>query len=307
MIEEPFVTRESILIALRPGHEPTEGPWRTLREKHKAASKGLGVDVRLYTGRLGGRVFLYSSLNSDAARAYRLREPELAQKFAACAQKLERTGAAKLIWKAVKRLADRMPRDPLSKEAPGELRRYIQLRRGWQMQDADALAREWLVQSSAWLDHSGLDRSELVDAIEDLSLQAEKVRTEILVKEVEGVCTFYGFVRMMDRTRAALEGESGEVVVLQRSELERRGLATVGQPVALLQEAMPGGGFYSLPMPAAMLEPPAMEGAGPAIEVEFAREGSTLLNEVGPRDSEWLKGAFAKDPSVVVVGPLQVE
>ncbi len=311
VVEEPFVTRETIVSALRPGQHSSKSAFRTLRETHKAASPGLQVNLRLASGRLEGRFMLYSSLNADAARTYRYGQPAAARRLAHCAQVLEHRPAAREIWQAVRALADEMPADPLGDDVPGALRHYVELRRpfGGEGLDPTTLVRQWLTRSSSWLTSSFGDRGRLIDAIEELALEAEKARAKILKDEIGSASTFFGFVRVMDRARAGIESENGELVVIRRLELERQGLASIGQPVALLQESMADGGFLTLPMSAAMVEEPDFgEALAPAFDDGFSETGARVVEKISsPHDAEWLERAFAKDPSVVPVGVIPVQ
>jgi hypothetical protein len=303
--EEPFVTRESILAVLKPSGAASERPFRTLRQ-HGTASEGLLVLMRSPAGQILGQVRLYSSLNGDAARAYRLRQFDQAKKLAERAAKLERSHWAKLLRDAVARLAASLPPDPLSLDAPAALRRYVKLRRhscrlGL---DSGGLEREWLVHSSAWLDIAGEDREALAEAIEALGHEADKARAAILESEAWTVNTFYGTVRRMDATAAELEGENGEARLLPRGDLERQGLAVLGQAVSLLQEILPGGGSYILPMPAASLQRETAKDAISPWDVSSVEERAIAARKLDRRDSEWLDRALSREPTAIPAAPL---
>lgn len=60
----PLVSRDEILVAFRPGARPTEGAFRTLRERGWV-SGGLGLRPRR-GNRLAGQLRVYSALNLDA-------------------------------------------------------------------------------------------------------------------------------------------------------------------------------------------------------------------------------------------------
>jgi hypothetical protein len=303
--EEPFVTRESILAVLKPSGAVSERPFRTLRQ-HDTASEGLLVLMRSPAGQILGQVRLYSSLNGDAARAYRLRRFDEAKAFAKRAAKLERSPWAKTLRDSVARLAASLPLDPLGPEAPPALRRYVKLRRrscrlGL---DSGVLEREWLTHSSAWLDVAGEDYEVLAEAIEAIAREADKARAAILDSETWMVSTFYGVVRRMDATAAELEGENEETILVPRGDLERQGLAVLDQAVSLLHEVLPGGGSYILPMPAASLRrEPTEDGVSPW-DTSPVEERAIVAREVSSRDSEWLDRALSREPTAIPVAPL---
>ncbi len=307
VVEEPFVTRDSILSVLRPGEITNSRRFRTLRE-HEAASRGVTVPMRLESGRMDGRIHLYSNLNTDAARAYRLGRVKVAQKLAQRASKLEGSAAAKKIQRAVTHLADRMPSNPCGAEASPNLRRYIQLRRhsSWRGLDRDVLVRDWLSGSRAWLEESANQRESLVDAIESLGRETAKARAQILDEESKSVSTFLGVVVRMDVAFAELESEYGEVVVIAREDLGRQGLAALGQPVSLLSEALPGGGTYHLPMNAALLEAPKIVEPDSPWSSSLAEEMAITVSDLEPRDSTWIERELSRDPEMIPVGPLRV-
>ncbi|HEV2999005.1 MAG TPA: hypothetical protein VGX16_07840, partial [Solirubrobacteraceae bacterium] len=201
VIEEPFVTREAVLSVLHPGELTSERPFRTLRERG-AASEGLAVPIRTAAGQILGRVQLYSGLNADAARAYRLRQVEVARELAGRATAIEGSPAAQLIRRAVASAAASLPVDELSAQAPPSLRRYLDMRgrstgrgldRGW-------LTREWLSHSDAWLAAGSGDHDALIEAAMELDRAACQAREDVLGEEAASATTFYGVVRRMDAT-----------------------------------------------------------------------------------------------------------
>lgn len=254
-----------------------------------------------------GQLRLYSSLNADAARASRLHQPEVAKTLAAVAERLERSSAAKKISEAIASLSAAVPTDPASQDAPPGLRRYARVRghSSWANLEHGELTREWLVQSRAWLELAGSSSGSLADAVVTLGNESEKARAKILGDQLS-VCTFFGVVRRLDATAAQLESGSGEAMVVPRPELERQGLAIIGQAVSLLTEVLPGGGSYILPMPAVMLERPAVDNAESPWDLldpaNLTFQGSALDS----RDSDWLNRELARDPRVVPVAPLPI-
>jgi hypothetical protein len=307
LAEEPFLTRRSVMAVLRPSDLPdNEAPFRTLRN-HAAVSSGLKVHVRAAGGQLGGQLRLYNSLNSDAARASRLHQPKVAQQLAAVAEKLERTSAARQIVKAISRLSTALPADPSSNDAPPGLRRYARLRgrSSWANLEHGSLTREWLTQSRAWLELAGSDSGALADAVESLAGESEKARAKILGDQ-PSVTTFFGIVRRLDVSAAQLESDDAEAIVVPRAELERQGLAMVGQAVSLLTEVLPGGGSYILPMPAVVLErpnPKKVESPWDLMEPEIL---AWKASDLDARDSDWIERELTRDPRVVPVAPLPI-
>jgi len=301
------MTRESILAVLRPGQVTTERPLDTLRG-NGAASKGFVVYLRLQQGRMGGSLHLYNALNGDAARAYRLGQVEVATELAKRAGKLERTLAAKRIVKAIARQADSAPADPLVDESLDHLRRYIHMRRScWKGLDKPALSREWLAQSWSWLADDAPDRDGLLDAVESLKLAADKARAQILDAEDASATTFFGWVARMDAFGAELESESGEVMVVPREDLDRQGLAVLGQAVSLLREALPGGGSYVFPMPAVAVDRPLLGEASSPWGPEFADEGIHFFRKLEKRDADWTDRKFARAPKAVPAAPFRIK
>lgn len=295
------------MAVLRPSDLPSsERPFRTLRD-HGAASPGVSIQTRVAAGRLSGHLHVYSSLNIDAARAARLRQPEAARKLAAWAERLERSRAAKKIHKAIAALSASVPPDPSDPDAPPGLRRYAALRgqHSWAALDQGALRREWLVQSRAWFALEGSTSGGLADAVETLSRESEKARAKIL-EDQASVTTFYGVVRRLDASAAELESASGEALLLPRGDLERQGLAVVSQAVSLLTEVLPGGGSYNLPRPAVMLEPPKFENVEDPWKLLNPEEQSLQVSDLGGRDSSWVRRELARDPQTVPAAPLTV-
>jgi hypothetical protein len=306
IVEQPFLTRDAILGVFRPGQITTERPFDNLRTKG-VASEGNAIYLRIQRGRMSGSLHLYGALNGDAARAYRLRQVDVAEEFARQAKKLEKTRAAKRLLGAIERVASAILADPFSDEAPQALRRYAHMRRGsWKGLERSALARDWLAQSSAWLTEENPDREGLIDAVETLRLGAEKVRMRLLDPDETPATTFFGFVARLNAFSAELESESGEVIHLPREDLEREGLAVIGQAVSLLHEALPGGGSHVFPMPAVAVEAPDF-GEGPSPwGPEFADTGGLSMLKLRKRDAAWIELELGRKPNVIAAAPVRV-
>jgi hypothetical protein len=262
------------------------------------------IPVRTASGHLLGSVSLYSSLNSDAARAFRLEQEEVAQELVARATRLENSSWAQEIRHAIEAVASSMPSDPSSREAPPALRNYLMLRgrSSWRGLEKSALAREWIAHSQAWLDSSFGDRAELVGAVEALDREVKQARAEISSYQSNTVSTFFGIVRRMDPSAAELESENGETVLLPIPDLERQGLAVIGQSVSLLREILPNGGVYCLPMPAVTLEPAHTEARSPWDDTLEPMVIPT--SPLSDRDSDWLDRELAREPTAVPASPL---
>jgi hypothetical protein len=310
-IEEPFLTRDAVLSVLRPGELTSERPFRTLRERG-AASEGFAIPIRTPSGQVFGRIQLYSSLNADAARAYRLRRIEVARELAGRAAIIERSPAATLVREAVTSAAASLPVDHLSAETPPSLRRYVNARAHstWRGLDREGLVREWLSHSDAWLATGSDGRDALIDAAIKLDQQACQAREDVLGEDAASATTFYGVVRRMDVAAAEIEGVNGQTLLVPRDDLDRQGLAVLGQPVAVLREVLPGGGSYSLPMPAiAVDEEGAFADVRPSWDSGFdqVEDGSVWgVSALRGRDVDWLERELAREPNALLAAPLPI-
>jgi len=303
VVEEPFLSREAILSILRPGQIATEAQFRTLRQ-HDGASRGLPVTLRTRSGRVVGRVQLYCALNGDAARAYRLHGPEGAHELAARAGEIERSPDVRLMRDAVASVASRLPLDPRGSEAPADMRRYLRLRRRFSPHGADegALVREWLAQSGAWIATAGSET--LTQAIVNVARAVDRARAEILPEP--HVTTFYGVVARMDELVAEVEDADGHALMVPRDDLDRQGLASLGQPVAVLRELLPGGGSYSLPMPAASVDRLAGLDGSPFEEAPGEIDDVPFAGVLADRDAAWIMQAARRQPATPIAAPLPI-
>lgn len=310
VIEEPFVTREAVLSVLRPGEVTSERPFRTLREQG-AASVGLAIPIRTPGGQVLGRIQLYSSLNADAARAYRLRKVGPAREFAGRATDIERSPAAQLIREAVASAAASLPVDRLPEHMPPSLQRYLSMRRRstWRGLDYEGPTREWLSRSDAWLLAGSENHEALIGAAMELDRAACQAREDVLGEDAASATVFYGRVRRTDAIAAEIEGAGGQTLLIPLDDLERQGLAALGQPVAVLREVLPGGGSYILPMPAVALEEDFSPNVPSPWEIQLVAvdDGSMLeMSKLGDRDGAWLEKELAREPSALLVAPLPV-
>jgi hypothetical protein len=310
VIEEPFMTRESVLSVLRPGELTSERPFRTLRE-HGAASEGLAVPIRTPGGQVLGRLQLYCSLNADAARAYRLRQIGAARELAGRATDIEKSPAAQLIREAVASAAASLPVDRSPAHTPASLQRYLDMRgrSAWKGLDREGLTREWLAHSDAWLMAGSEDRDALIEAAMELNRAVLQAREDILSQDVVSATTFFGVVRRMDPTAAEIEGAGGQTLLVPLDDFERQGLAAIGQPVAVLREVLPSGGSYSLPMPAVALVEESLSSVSSHWRNHDAtvwEGGSMEVSFLSKRDGDWLDRELAREPSALLVAPLPV-
>jgi hypothetical protein len=303
VIEEPFTTRDSILAVYRPGLAPKESPFRTLR-KGGCVSSGLRVEMRTRLGHFLGHAQLYSSLNADAARAMRLGEAKVAKQLAIGANRLERSPDAEFVRAAVQAVGAGLSADPLRAESPLPLRRYLQLRRRGSLLAVDdmALTREWLVQSEAWLGAGR--RAELESAVASLARGASEARADLLGDGRSGASTFFGIVRRMDATAAEVEGDEGGLLVPRR-DLEREGLAVLGQAVALLCEALPAGGTLVIPRPAIAIDQPQLPSSVSPWDIDaHLEDGAMPASIVSAEDQEWIERGLAHERSAVPLAAL---
>jgi hypothetical protein len=302
VLEEPFISREAILAVLRPGQPAGEGRFRTLRQHHYA-SAGLRVELRSASGRVLGQTHFYSALNADAARAVRWREQRIAQGLAYHAEEIERSAPAALVRNAIREIGSRIDADPLSADAPASLRRYLRLRarsspRGL---DHDAMLREWIVRSAAWLSES--EHHELATAATALARAASAVRAQLASDALPPVTTFLGVVRRMDSFAAEVQG-ARETRLVPRDGLDRQGLAALGQPVALLCEPLPAGGSLVLPMPAVGLEYESDVARSPW-DLSEHDDGTAIASFIQEADRAWLQRELAREPTAVPLAPIR--
>jgi hypothetical protein len=255
-----------------------------------------------------GRLHLYNALNADAARAWRRDEAELARALAARAEEIERSPSAARVRDAIAAVARSLPADLGGRGTPPALERHIALRArsSWRGLDRAALAREWLARSEAWLNASAGIVDELRAAALELHRAACEARSDLLAHHPPSVTTFVGVVRRMDAISGEVEAKEA-IVLVPRDDLERQGLAVLDQPVALLREALPGGGTYVLPMPAVALEDAAPKDDAPSPwEVGHLEEGALTGTMLTARDAEWLDRQLAREPTAVPLAPLKL-
>jgi hypothetical protein len=305
--EEPLVTRREILRSFKLGAPSTDAPFATLRS-HKMASPGWSVLVRKDSGRVAGRLHMYSVLNVDAARAVRRRRPELAQRLAGRARELEDSAAANEIRDAVgiasTRLSAHLAGRTIDDAWSDRLHRYLQLRQraGYPGLERDAIAREWLARSEAWLHVTPDGRVRLSAAVRQLAAKAQAARVDVLADEMVEIDSFTGIVSHLDPELAAITSQGNEEWVMSRRELDREGLARIGEAVTLIREELPGGGEAWLAAPAVDLtvdtEPRSEDGISP-----FTGPANWVL---GASDGRWLKRALIRDPFVLPRIPVRV-
>lgn len=298
VIDQPFLTRQDILGVLLPGRLATESPFRTLRGK-RAASAGFKVPLRGVRGQVRGVLHLYSTLNADAARAFRLMRLDAAVEFAGQAERLETSEPANYLKDLIAAAAGEQLAS--GSRRPPTLERYLARRTGDGLDTAQAIL-EWLARADAWLPSAGaLDTAQ--EALIELAADASRVRSEVDGVDAASVTSFYGIVSRMDATAAELEDRNRETILVSREELEREGLAAIGQAVTLLWEALPGGGTYMLPKAAVVVGANAQHDSNSPYD---AGSPSMLGEHLGPADSAWVQRGLAREPTAVPRGGLKV-
>jgi len=272
------------------------------------ASPGWSVPLRRHDGRVAGRIHLYSALNVDAARAARWHRAELARRLAGRADELERSTAGLVIREAIIRASERLSAHlsgHIQDDAWSDrLQRYLDLRQGvgWESLDRDALAREWLVHSEAWL-HLDPDEAEhLTATIRELAADAQTARAEAFVDEELAISGFTGHVRHLDPDNAEIVSEAGEAWVVSRRELDREGLAQLGEAVSVIREELPAGGEAWLAAPAVDLKPASEPAPRRTNDVHpFVQPLDWVLSG---SEGVWLKRALRRDPFILVGAPV---
>jgi hypothetical protein len=235
----------------------------------------------------------------------------VARELAVRARAIERSPAAEIIREAVASAAASLPVDDLSAQAPPSLRRYLSMRgrSTWRGLDRDGLTREWLSHSDAWLVAGVEDRDALIDAAVKLDQEACQARDDVLGEDAASATTFYGVVRRMDATAAEIEGADDQTLLVPRDDLDRQGLAVLGQPVAVLREVLPGGGSYSLPMPAVALAKESFADIRAPWDSGFdhVEDGSVWgMSALRSRDADWLERELAREPTALLAAPLPI-
>lgn len=309
LASEPLVSRREILRALRLGAPTTDAPFHRLRSQD-LASPGWSVAIRRRDGRVAGRIHVYSALNVDAARSVRRRRSDVARRLAARASELERSPAASTVRDAIAKASER-----LSAHLSGQihddawsdrLQRYLDLRRGagWEGLDREGLARDWLVHSEAWLHLDPGEEEHVAAAVRELAVSAQAARAEAFEDEDGAVDGFTGVVRHLDPDNAEIVSEAGEAWVMPRRELDREGLAQLGESVSLIREELPGGGQAWLAAPAVDLTPtfePPRRKSGDVYP--FVRSAHWVLSG---SEGAWLKRALGRDPFILVGAPVSL-
>jgi hypothetical protein len=165
--------------------------------------------------------------------------------------------------------------------------------------EKEALFREWLASSTAWMRYP--ESRELVrGAVADLARGTAEARSDEAELLQGGLTTFVGVIERIDPTAVELQSEAGDRWLMPRRDLDREGLAVLGQPVSVVREELPDGHVVSFVRPAADLRKRRRLADGPD---PFAAAQITLL---GTRDSAWLERVVASDPSVLPAAPVLV-
>jgi len=131
----------------------------------------------------------------------------------------------------------------VTEDAPPAVRHFIAMKRRTAVDPAqiDHLG-EWVARSASWLT---AHHDQLLEAVVELDRQAVEARADLTPAPSHGVSTFFGVVARLDTLHGEVDG-GGQTPLVSRYLLEREGLATIGQPVAILEEALPGGVYSSV-------------------------------------------------------------
>lgn len=106
----------------------------------------------------------------------------------------------------------------------------------------------------------------------------------------------------MDPDNAEIVSEAGEGWVMPRRELDREGLAQLGESVSVFREELPAGGQAWLAAPAVDLTPTAEPPRRASGDIHpFVRPAQWVLSG---GEGAWLKRALGRDPFVLVGAPV---
>lgn len=216
---QPLISKRDILETYRPGRDPAETLFRSLKN-NKWVSDGLAVVTQDERGRLSGTFRLYCALNKDAARLARLGRPDDARKLAVLAGRIEKSKPAKQIVDALVAFVGASRDDEAVTDA---FRSVITHRR------------------------------DLWTAVSDLGTRIEQGRAG--ARDQHGV-HFFGVVSALtgDGTAEIVEERGGRRVLLPRAELAERGLDHKGQAVAIHWEPFGPGRTLTEAEPALRLD-----------------------------------------------------
>jgi hypothetical protein len=149
-----------------------------------------------------------------------------------------------------------------------------------------------------------LNYDALLESVLELTTATEKARAELIAPTQ--ATTFYGTVVRMDDRVAEVEGDDGLALLVLRNDLDRQGLALLGQPIAVLREVLPGGGSYSLPMPAVAVDRPASEDRSPFTEDLDSMADGAYATMLADSDWRWMKGVLNGPRPPMIASPLPV-
>jgi hypothetical protein len=299
IVEDPFVTRQAVVNVLSFGNPATEAPLRTLR-RHSAVSDGVSVPLRTTSGRLIGRVHLYSALSSDAARLFRWHQPKAAGRLARKAAQIERSRAGRRVVRAIEEAASSIPVDADERRTDvhaQSFRAYVDMRRAssWEALEPHALSRSWVSDPRTWL--GAVADDPLREAVHELSERVATTRANEPALARLDVTTRVGVIERIDPVAAELASPDGSRFIVPRRPLEREGLARVGQAVSVLLEELPGGRVVDFYAAAARLDRPA-----PGQDLDpFDVPGAVKLSAA---DSAWLHRVLVSEPTTVPLAPL---
>lgn len=296
LVESPFLGWQTVAAAATLGVPPSPHRLRTLR-RHRALSPGSPVMLRS-SGRFLGSVRLYSTLAADAARLYRRGHKEAAARIAARAEELEGSEPGQVILKAIAESAEEF----LSASLPEQrdcVREYVEMRRRLSSEalDRTTLVKAWLTEPQAWL--PGAEVASLTEALLSMSQHVEAARSEEHQLQALGVMAFIGLVERLAPTMAELRADDGFRTTVPRRDLEREGLATIGQAVKIVKEEVPGGPILTTYSAAGRLDREAPS-AGPS---SFDDRTPIRLSQA---DAAWIDRLMEASPAPPPLAPLLI-
>ncbi len=237
------------------------------------------MGLRSKRGQLGGTLQVYLALNRDAARAARKHQWEEAQELAHRASEIESSAAARSILNALRiELAGGAHQNAATPHAE------------WMQGDRDRL----LASSRVWL-----RSDDLAPAALEVGRRIVEARRDVLnADEIDSVTAFLGTVSRLDDSRAEVESQNGDRWLVERSDLARLGLDSIGEPIAIFREELPSG-------PRLTFIEPALR-AGARASGRRVDPFATHDLELGIADTQWFRDLERDAPFAVVTHPLPV-
>lgn len=220
----PLVSKREILETYRPGREPADTLFRSLRN-NKLVSDGLQVTLPQAGGRLGGSVRIYCALSKDAARLARQGQSDEARALARVANRIEGSRPVKQLLAMIE---ETVRAEPVANTE-------------------DALASVFR--------HLIGRRRDLWKSMAELTTRIEKERAAS--KALASQLSFYGVVARIgaEGTVEIVEDRGSRRVMLPLAELAEQGLGQLGDAVAIHWESFGRGRVLTEAEPALRLDP----------------------------------------------------